>query len=136
MMVETSSTIVQLKINIMKNRYFNPLALLMATVMLTASLIGCTSTTMIHTLPEGARVYMNDEFRGVTPYRHTDSAISGTVTAMTFRKEGFQDFHTTLHKNENVHVGAVIGGILFFFPFIWTMGYNPAHNYELNPVHP
>jgi len=88
---------------------------------------------MIQTIPEGAKVYMNDEFRGVTPYRHSDQAISGTSTYMTFRLEGYEDFNTVLSKNETVDVGAVIGGIFFLFPFIWTMGYNPTHTYELFP---
>ena len=91
---------------------------------------------MIHTLPEGARVYMNDEFRGITPYKHTDSAISWTKTEIMFKKDGYQDFYTTLNKNEDVDVGAVIGGVLFCFPFIWTMGYNPSHTYELYPQQP
>lgn len=89
---------------------------------------------MINTVPQGAKVYLNDEFKGVTPYKHVDSSISLTTTQVTFKKDGFEDFYTVLNKNEQVDVGAVIGGIFFVFPFIWTMGYNPSHTYEMYPV--
>lgn len=120
----------------MKSPYLKFTAVIMSFLILSASFLSCSSTTMIHTIPEGAKVYMNDELKGVTPYKHTDSAISGTVTSMTFRMDGYEDFFTSLNKNEQVDVGAVIGGIFFLFPFIWTMGYNPAHTYELYPLEP
>ena len=110
--------------------------MVLSVAILTATLLSCTSTTMIHTMPEGAKVYMNDEFKGVTPYKHVDSAISGTVTPMTFRMDGYEEFYTNLNKNEQVDVGAVVGGIFFLFPFIWTMGYNPSHTYEMIPLQP
>lgn len=91
---------------------------------------------MIHSMPDGAKVYLNDEFKGVTPYKHVDSSISGTTTSLVLKREGYEDFYTNLSKNEQVDVGAVVGGIFFLFPFIWTMGYNPSHNYELYPLQP
>jgi len=91
---------------------------------------------MINSSPQGAKVYLNDELKGVTPYKHVDSAISLTTTSMVLKKEGYEDFYTNLTKNESVDVGAVIGGVFFLFPFIWTMGYNPSHMYELYPLQP
>jgi hypothetical protein len=117
----------------MKTTYLRSVAVIMSFVILAASFISCSSTTMIQTIPEGAKIYMNDEFKGYTPYKHTDQAITGTSTYMTFKMEGFEEFNTVLIKNETVDVGAVIGGIFFLFPFIWTMGYNPTHTYELIP---
>lgn len=109
-------------------------AILMSVAILSVSIMSCTSTTMINTVPQGAKVYMNDEIKGTTPYKHVDSAISLTSTELTLKKEGYEDFYTTLTKNEQVDVGAVIGGVFFVFPFIWTMGYNPSHTYELYPM--
>ncbi|MEZ5069832.1 MAG: PEGA domain-containing protein [Bacteroidales bacterium] len=111
-------------------------AFFLAALMLSASLLSCTSTTMIHTVPEGAKVYLNDEFKESHSYKHSDSAISGTSTEMTFKMDGYQDFYTLLSKNEQVDVGAIVGGVFFLFPFIWTMGYNPSHSYELSPLMP
>lgn len=53
---------------------------------------------------------------------------------MVLKREGYEDFYTNLRKNEQVDVGAIIGGVFFLFPFIWTMGYNPSHHYELYPL--
>lgn len=118
----------------MKQISYRFFAITLAFAMLSASILSCSSTTMIQTIPPGAKIYLNDEFKGVTPYKHTDQAISGTSTQMTFRMEGYEDFHTILSKNETVNAGAIVGGIFFMFPFIWTMGYNPSHTYELFPT--
>lgn len=109
-------------------------AIFLALAVLSVSIMSCSSATLIQTAPEGAKVYLNDEFKGYTPYKHVDQAISGTSTYLTFKMEGYEEFQTILSKNEQVDVGAVIGGLFFLFPFIWTMGYNPSHMYELNPM--
>jgi hypothetical protein len=36
-------------------------------------------------------------------------------------------------RNEEADVGAIIGGIFFLFPFLWTMKYKPGRLYELEP---
>jgi hypothetical protein len=46
-------------------------------------------------------------------------------------KEGYEDFMASFSRDEEVDVGAVIGGIFFLFPFLWTMKYKPFHTYEL-----
>ena len=91
---------------------------------------------MINSTPQGAKLYLNDEYKGITPYKHTDSAVSGASTQVRLTMDGYTDFVTVLSKNEKVNVGAVIGGLFFLFPFIWTMGYNPSHTYELQQVQP
>lgn len=49
-------------------------------------------------------------------------------------KEGFRPFVTTITKDEQVDVGAIIGGLFVVVPFLWTMKYQPVHNYELQPL--
>jgi len=111
-------------------------ALMVAIVMLLIPFLSCSSTTMINSIPDNSKLYMNGEIKGNTPYKHTDSAVSGATTEIVIKKEGYQDFRTILSKNEQVNVGAIIGGIFFLFPFIWTMGYYPTHTYELQKVSP
>lgn len=77
---------------------------------------------------------MNDEPVGTTPYTHTDTKIVGTTTSIRLVEDGYQDFNGVLIRNEEVDVGAVIGGIFFLFPFLWTMKYKPTHTYELTPL--
>ncbi|MGI6571973.1 MAG: PEGA domain-containing protein [Fermentimonas sp.] len=94
----------------------------------------CASTTLIQTEPSGAKVYMNEEYKGVTPLSYSDTKIVGSITSVRFEKEGYETLYTTLTRNERADVGAIIGGIFFLFPFLWTMQYNPTHMYELRPL--
>lgn len=94
-------------------------------------LASCSSTTLIQSNPTQAKVYLNSELVGETPYRHTDSKIVGSSMVVKLEKEGFKPFVTTITKDEQVDVGAIIGGLFVVVPFLWTMKYQPVHNYEL-----
>ena len=104
------------------------IAVFMSLVMLFSS---CASTTMIQTTTDGAHVFIDGERAGKTPYQHRDMKIVGSTTTVRFEKEGFETLNTSFQRNEEVDVGAVIGGIFFLFPFLWTMKYKPYHNYEM-----
>ena len=67
--------------------------------------------TLIQTEPSGAKVYMNEEYKGVTPLSHSDTKIVGSITSVRFEKEGYETLYTTLTRNESADVGAIIGGI-------------------------
>jgi len=114
----------------MKKLYipFKAICVLLISSILFAS---CSSTTLLTSNPSGAKVYMNGKHVGTTPYTHSDTKIVGTSTALKLVKEGYEPLNTYLNRNEKVNVGAVIGGCFFLFPFLWTMDYNPTHNYEL-----
>lgn len=94
----------------------------------------CASTTIINSNPQGAKVYMNQSFVGTTPYTHTDTKIVGSTTSVKLTKEGYEDFNTVLSRNEQVDAGAIVGGVFALIPFLWVMGYDPVHTYELTPV--
>src|SRR4030042_6788768 len=107
-----------------------------ATLILSTSILlsSCASTTMFQTTPSGAKLYMNDEPVGNTPYTYTDTKIVGTTTVVKIKAEGYEEFNGVLKRNEEANVGAIIGGIFLLFPFLWTMDYKPSHTYELIPV--
>lgn len=107
------------------------ISLLLASSILITS---CTSTTMIQSTPTGAKVYLNGEPVGVTPYQHTDTKIVGSTTTVKLTKEGYEPYYNSFSRDEQVDVGAVIAGVLVFFPFIWTMKYKPTHTYELRSL--
>ena len=94
----------------------------------------CSSTTLIQTNPSGAKVYMNEEYKGVTPLSYSDTKIVGSTTHVRLELEGYESLNTVLSRNEAADVGAIIGGVFFLFPFLWTMKYNPVHTYELKPL--
>ena len=107
-----------------------PLSALLATSILLSS---CGSTTLIQSSPGGAKLYLDGESVGQTPYELRDTKIIGTCTAVRLEKEGYETFHTNLCRNEEADVGAIIGGIFLLVPFLWTMKYKPMHSYELIP---
>lgn len=93
----------------------------------------CASTTMIQSNPSGAKVYLNSESVGTTPFTYSDTKIVGSLTTVELEKEGFDPFYTSFSRNEEADVGAIIGGIFLLFPFLWTMRYKPLRTYELIP---
>lgn len=106
----------------------------MSAIILSFLMSSCTSGTRISSQPEGATVLINGQTVGQTPYYYEDSKISFSRTYVSLEKEGYQDFHVVLRKDEDVDVGAVVGGIVFGgWPFIWTFGYLPSHHYVLSP---
>ncbi len=94
---------------------------------------GCASTTLIQSLPGEAKIYIDGQPVGKTPYTHTDTKILGSTTMVKLEKEGYEDLNTSFSRTEQVDVGAIIGGLFFWIPFLWTMKYNPMHTYELMP---
>jgi len=97
-------------------------------------LASCSSSTLIQSNPTKAKVYLNSEFVGETPYRHRDMKIVGSSMVVKLEKDGYKPFITTITKDEEVDVGAIIGGLFVLVPFLWTMKYQPVHNYELQPL--
>ncbi|MBW3470288.1 PEGA domain-containing protein [Arthrospiribacter ruber] len=96
--------------------------------------MSCSSTTLIQSNPSGAKVYLNGEPVGTTPYSHSDSKIVGSTTSVKLEKDGYNPLNTSFSRNEEADVGAIIGGVFLLFPFLWTMKYKPSRTYELIPL--
>ncbi|MEI8085963.1 MAG: PEGA domain-containing protein [Paludibacter sp.] len=94
-------------------------------------LASCSSSTMIISNPNKAKVYLDGEFVGETPYNHTDSKIVGSSMVVKIEKEGYVPLISTITKDEEINVGAIIGGLIVAVPFLWTMQYKATHSYEL-----
>lgn len=105
------------------------LLLIAGSVLLTS----CASTTLIQSSPTSAKLYLNGELAGTTPYSHRDTKIVGSTTSVRLELEGYETLNTSFSRNEDADVGAIIGGIFFLFPFLWTMKYKPIRTYELKP---
>jgi hypothetical protein len=94
----------------------------------------CASTTLIQSNPSGAKLYLNGEPVGTTPYTHQDTRIVGSTTTVKLEKEGYAPLNTSFSRDEEVDAGAIVGGFLVLVPFLWTMKYKPTHTYELKPL--
>jgi hypothetical protein len=103
-------------------------------LILSILLSSCASSTMIYSGPEDAKIYIDGEPVGKTPYLHTDTKIIGSTTTVKLEKEGYQPFYTTFSRNEQADAGAIIGGLFVWIPFLWTMKYKPTRTYEMIPI--
>lgn len=91
----------------------------------------CSSSTLISSQPAGAKLYVNGQYAGVTPYQYSDTKIVGTITDLRLEKDGYEPLRVPLIRNERADGGAIVGGFFLLFPFLWTMKYDPEHTYEL-----
>ncbi len=94
----------------------------------------CASTTMIQSSPSEAKIYIDGQPSGTTPYSYTDTKIVGSVTTVRLEKEGYEQMNTSFSRSEQADVGAIIGGLFVWVPFLWTMKYNPSRTYEMTPI--
>lgn len=103
--------------------------LLVCSILLTS----CVSTTIIKSIPSGAKISVDGQPMGKTPYAHSDTKITGSITTVKIEKEGYDPLNSSFYRTEQVDVGAIIGGLFVWIPFLWVMKYNPIHTFELTP---
>ncbi|MGE5354711.1 MAG: PEGA domain-containing protein [Deltaproteobacteria bacterium] len=115
----------------MKTRIFNFLIPIFSAVIFFSA---CSSSTMIVSEPPGAKLYIDGNPVGYTPYSYSDTKISGSKTNLKLEKEGYETMHTFITRTEEVDIGAIVGGIFVWPVFLWTMKYYPEHYYELYPL--
>lgn len=104
------------------------LAALLALVM-----AGCTSTTMLNSIPEGASVYVDGSPIGLTPVQYSDKGILFTSKHVEFKKEGYQAKALTI-THDSFAVGPCIGAWFVLIPALWMFEYQPQYSVQLNPV--
>jgi hypothetical protein len=126
--------------NIFKNKPMKkqPIPIKTIALLLACSifLTNCVSTTMIQSVPSNAKVYIDGQAVGTTPYAYSDTKIVGSTTMVKLEKEGYEQLNVMFSRSEQADVGAIIGGVFVLVPFLWTMKYNPVHEYELVPYMP
>jgi hypothetical protein len=116
----------------MKTR-FSHWARVAAVVSLWAVITACTSSTLINSQPQGARLFLNGEPVGTTPFTMSDTRIVGSTTSVRLEYPGYDTVNGVISRNEEFDVGACIGGVFLLVPFLWIMGYKPVHTFELRP---
>ena len=113
----------------------NPLSKVSKSICIVLSAVilfsSCSSTTVIHSSPGEAKVYLNEEYKGTTPITYTDTKIITTTNYVRLEKEGYDTFRTTFTRDEKPHAGAIIAGIFFLIPLLWCVGYNDSRTYEM-----
>ncbi|MFA5625713.1 MAG: PEGA domain-containing protein, partial [Bradymonadales bacterium] len=105
-----------------------------AAIVLILFTFSCSSSTLITSEPSGAQLFINGKNVGQTPYKHKDMKITGSTLSVRLEMEGYETLSTHITKNEDLHVGALIGGIFFLWPFIWILEYDEAYHYKLKQL--
>jgi hypothetical protein len=103
-----------------------------------ASLVAtaCSSSTVIRSNPPGAKVFIDGEMVGVTPYEMSDTKIVGSSTHIRLEYPGLQPTQASIKRSEEFDVVACIGGVFLLVPFLWIMGYKADHTYDLTASQP
>ena len=105
---------------------------LLLCLLLSTSIIGCTSMTTIRVTDPEVRIFVNGEFLGTGSATYADAKMSGSANHVSLRKEGCAESNYVFTRSEQPDVGAIIGGIFLLIPFLWTMGYRPYRSYEFH----
>lgn len=106
--------------------YFKPFVALT----LAASIVGCTSSTLIRSTDADAKIYVDGEFKGKGQYTYSDTKIVGSTTSVRLEKEGCDPMSFSFSRSEEFDAGACAGGVFVLFPFLWVMKYKPERTYE------
>lgn len=98
------------------------------------SFAACSSTTMVRTNDSAAKIYIDNEYKGKGAVSFSDQKIVGSSTSIKVEKAGCEPQHFAVSRNEELDVGALIGGLFVLIPFLWIMKYKPDHVYEYHCV--
>lgn len=91
-------------------------------------LFGCASSTLIRTIPDGAKVKQGSVVVGVTPYDYWDRRLSFTDKTFTLQLDGYKDKEVTITKNI-FYVSRIFFPPVLAWP--WMFGYPDLYYFEL-----
>lgn len=103
---------------------------MIAVLALSFLITGCASRTIIKSRPEGAKVYIDDIERGMTPYAHRDRKFLGSTRQVRLQKDGYKPVVSIIKKDE-FRVKNCIGGLFFMPLLLWVQGYPSEYEFEL-----
>jgi len=104
---------------------------LIALLIVSMLFMSCSTSTIIKSVPAKAKVYVNDEYKGETPYALSTRSIIGSSTKIKLTKRGFADYNAEIKRDEKANIPAIVGGIFCLPFFLWATDYEPEHTYKL-----
>ena len=104
-----------------------------ASYLVLATLVqGCASSTMITSIPDGAKVYVDGQLIGRAPVTQKDTAILGIAKTVMLKLDGYRTTTGTIRKEE-LDPGALVAGLLVIIPLLWITRYPSQYLFELEP---
>jgi len=91
---------------------------------------GCASSTVISSIPPGAKVYVDGQYLGRAPVTQKDTALLGSTKTVILKLKDHSPTVGAIRKEE-LKVGPLIGGIFLLIPLLWVTGYPSQYIFEL-----
>ena len=98
-----------------------------------AGAVACASTKIIETQPPGARVFVDGQYVGTTPYELTARRVFWQKKVIRVKKEGYHPQDFVASRGERLNPGAFIGGFFFWPLFFWAGAYDDETTLYLSP---
>ncbi len=109
---------------------------LTATLLLVFMINACASTSIIRASAPHAKIYVNDEYIGHSPATYSDTKIAGSTSVVRIEAEGYDTLTTTIRRNEEINVGALVGTFFVLIPALWITNYRSNYSFDLSPESP
>ena len=97
-------------------------------------LFGCASATIIKSKPSGAKVYLDGEIKGETPYTYTSAGIWGTKKMVVLKKEDYKESVQQIKKDHVNWVTVIIGALVFYPLLLWGADFPTEYNFEMEKL--
>jgi hypothetical protein len=97
-------------------------------------LFGCASTTIIKSKPSGAKVYLDGEIKGETPYTYTSAGIWGTKKMVVLKKEDYKESVQQIKKDQVNWVTVIIGALVFYPLLLWGADFPTEYTFEMEKL--
>ena len=92
-------------------------------------MFGCASSTILKSLPEGAKVYSTQgALLGVTPYSHWDRNISNAEQKLLLVADGYKNREISIRK-DCLYIHRLFAPPVLALP--WLLGYDVEYTFEL-----
>jgi hypothetical protein len=95
-----------------------------------ASILGCSSSTIIHSSDPETKIYVDGMNMGKGTVTYSDTKIVGSTTTVMLKKDGCEPQTFLFSRNEEFDAGACAGGVFLLVPFLWVEKYRPQHNFD------
>ncbi len=99
----------------------------------------CTSTTVVNSRPQGARVYIDGAFIGEAPATHSDTVTATTKNLVKLELPGYKQTNGIIAADQWVTSKVVFSVICGAFTLIglvgllWSTEYRPSYEFTLAP---
>ena len=103
---------------------------LIAPCLLASLCLGCATTTQLHSNPEGARLYLDGIYEGVTPVTMTlTDGMDNGYKHVRLEKDGYGVTELAMGRKQSN--ARIIAGYFCLFPLLWAYAWDADYTFNL-----